>query len=1364
MKNIVNSYVRRFRTERRRSRRAIAMLLALALLVATGVTWQLHSTGIALTNETYCGQEEHTHTEECYGTVLSCGLAESEGHTHTEDCYETVTTLVCGQEESAGHTHDESCYDEEGSLICGQEESEGHTHTEDCYVTEEVLICGLEESEGHTHTEECYEEQLICGLEEHTHTVECLIDETADVETASDWEATIPSLSGDWAEDLVSVAKSQLGYAESTANYTLADDGETHKGYTRYGAWYGNKYGDWDAMFVSFCLHYAGVPSSYITQASGAYAWTAALSGSDYYTTASDYTPEPGDIVFFDRNSDGVVDCTGIVITVSGSDMTVIEGNSGDAVEQNTYDIADAFGFVSVSAAYAEAAEAVGYDTEDEDTGMAALDITFLADGQEVEPTQAVTVTIDASAILPEEADASTIEVQHLEETEEGVEPVLVADATENTEGTVDAEAVVEFEVEGFSTFTIRWGLTLGNTSDYEVSITTKANLLLAWDTSKNETTSTELSASASYSTISLGYNDTMYFSESNASLAIDGYTLVSATVVYGSGSSSTTYTASAITIEREELYSTTSTSGTTTTTTTIYKLTYVITTDDGEITLATVYQREVITATTSSQNNQTSYSFSYTYSASATENSNGSYSLGTTSSLSNLVSDISITLNYIVTPTITISDSSSGLTSTLTATGEGTYTYTITDWSVDDTSKATITKNDDGTATLTWSASATTGDTVTATVTATYTDYQGNTQTITSSYTLTYNLTSYEITVTYGGSSTTAGIVVAFYDSDGNLVATETTNSSGQITVSLDPNETYTVVASYVITSGSGQQATYTAYTYSGEVTGGVFTADGSTTTTTNRINLTTGETVYEHIDVKDSVTTSSSTGESSAEIGTIVSIVVYDAGGNVIYTSSGVPYSTDGSNWQGMFEGYHHIGFLDSYSVVISYTIAGSNTVYTATFNSESVYGDNTYYPADGTNAYKLYNYIHNTSYTAATWAESEYYGNIDISGMNIYLVASILCDSSIVSVDSTSGATHGSLSGATDKDGNTTWGLDFALSVETLISYSANFNLEVYKTYKGASMSANDFTFYLYAATVDATSGAWSISGDALQTVTNSAATADSTTENSTTTIDFSAIAYGTSDAGTYYYIIYEADGGTTSNGTTYDGTVYGVKVVVSTSTSTSGTVTTTNTIVTKTYYVLTATTVDGVTTYTAAVTNEVTENSSGEAVFSFTNTYSSGTSFTILKVDSTNSSTVLSGAEFTLTITANDETTYYKADGTVGSSTDTLTTGEDGKISITGLTDGTYTLTEVTAPDGYNLLTDSIVFTVNNGTVTLADGTSTSVATLNGTVITVYNTAGFELPSTGGMGTLLYTLAGLVLCGGAALVLYRRKRLS
>ena len=74
-------------------------------------------------------------------------------------------------------------------------------------------------------------------------------DDTADVEDASYWETTIPDLSDceTWAEKLLAVAGSQLGYHESILNFIVDSDGE-HKGYTRYGEWYGNPYGDWCAM------------------------------------------------------------------------------------------------------------------------------------------------------------------------------------------------------------------------------------------------------------------------------------------------------------------------------------------------------------------------------------------------------------------------------------------------------------------------------------------------------------------------------------------------------------------------------------------------------------------------------------------------------------------------------------------------------------------------------------------------------------------------------------------------------------------------------------------------------------------------------------------------------------------------------------------------------------------------------------------------------------------------------------------------------------------------------------------------------------------------------------------------------------
>ncbi|MCD7818755.1 MAG: hypothetical protein LUH07_06860 [Lachnospiraceae bacterium] len=117
MKDIVNTYVNRFLREKRRRNRQICTLLALAALVVFGVSWSLHYTGIALANEASCGQEEHTHTSECYEEqlVLTCGMEESEEHTHGVSCYSAESVLICGKEE---HEHTTACYtsdsDEDG--------------------------------------------------------------------------------------------------------------------------------------------------------------------------------------------------------------------------------------------------------------------------------------------------------------------------------------------------------------------------------------------------------------------------------------------------------------------------------------------------------------------------------------------------------------------------------------------------------------------------------------------------------------------------------------------------------------------------------------------------------------------------------------------------------------------------------------------------------------------------------------------------------------------------------------------------------------------------------------------------------------------------------------------------------------------------------------------------------------------------------------------------------------------------------------------------------------------------------------------------------------------------------------------------
>ena len=203
-----------------------------------------------------CGQEEsagHTHDASCYATEseLTCGMEESEGHAHSEECYDEAGELVCGLEESEGHVHSDACYTETSVLVCGQEESEGHTHTDDCYTEVGVLVCAepteaaapeVGEAAGddaadasaeaavHHHTDACYASTLVCEQEEHTHTLQCYSNTDA-VDTLAEWAGRIPALSGEsYASDLVAVAESQLGYAESTANFKVQDDGST-KGY-----------------------------------------------------------------------------------------------------------------------------------------------------------------------------------------------------------------------------------------------------------------------------------------------------------------------------------------------------------------------------------------------------------------------------------------------------------------------------------------------------------------------------------------------------------------------------------------------------------------------------------------------------------------------------------------------------------------------------------------------------------------------------------------------------------------------------------------------------------------------------------------------------------------------------------------------------------------------------------------------------------------------------------------------------------------------------------------------------------------------------------------------------------------------------
>ena len=304
--------------------------------------------------ELICNKTEvilHEHTADCYGNgKLICGKIQVLAHQHTDACFGAAEVpvdteaLTCTLPEDENHTHGPLCYGT-WELTCTLEE---HTHSEECTGPEKTTYCGLV---AHTHGEACRDQngELVCALEEHTHSLACYSDSEADVETAEIWEQTLADVTrtGDWRQDVLAVARTQLGYAESTKNYAVWEDGTRH-GYTRYGEWYGSPYADWCAMFASFCIRYAGVEDMPLS--SVCRSWIEELEALERYRPAQGeepYSPEVGDLIFYDWEGDGQSDHVGIVAELipatedEPAQLAAIEGNAGNRVKTVTYALDD---------------------------------------------------------------------------------------------------------------------------------------------------------------------------------------------------------------------------------------------------------------------------------------------------------------------------------------------------------------------------------------------------------------------------------------------------------------------------------------------------------------------------------------------------------------------------------------------------------------------------------------------------------------------------------------------------------------------------------------------------------------------------------------------------------------------------------------------------------------------------------------------------------------------------------------------------------------------------------------------------------------------------------------------------------------
>ena len=136
------------------------------------------------------------------------------------------------------------------------------------------------------------------------------------------------------------------------------------------------------------------------------------------------------------------------------------------------------------------------------------------------------------------------------------------------------------------------------------------------------------------------------------------------------------------------------------------------------------------------------------------------------------------------------------------------------------------------------------------------------------------------------------------------------------------------------------------------------------------------------------------------------------------------------------------------------------------------------------------------------------------------------------------------------------------------------------------------------------------------------------------------------------------------------------------------------------------------------------------------------------FDVKKVDANDASVVLPNATFKL----------YKNTVADANLIATKTTGDTGIITFSGLADGTYKVVETAAPANYALNSKEFTVTI------AADGT-VSGAEVSNSVLTVPDPK-VVLPNTGGTGTLLFTIGGIALIAGAAVlfVIYRKKSSS
>lgn len=201
MNNVLLQQAIKLNNERKRRNRRRRTIQALSVFVVFCTTYALILPAITMERDPICGYEAHAHGDSCYTEQLvrslQCPAVEAEDIIHEHDvlCYDEGGALICRLEEKEAHSHDDSCY-VCTELVC----AETHEHGDACYADcEPKLTCHKAERVLHSHDKDCYiisedpavEPVLICTaavVVEHIHADSCVAEETVNELTCGEEE------------------------------------------------------------------------------------------------------------------------------------------------------------------------------------------------------------------------------------------------------------------------------------------------------------------------------------------------------------------------------------------------------------------------------------------------------------------------------------------------------------------------------------------------------------------------------------------------------------------------------------------------------------------------------------------------------------------------------------------------------------------------------------------------------------------------------------------------------------------------------------------------------------------------------------------------------------------------------------------------------------------------------------------------------------------------------------------------------------------------------------------------------------------------------------------------------------------------